>query len=84
MQLHIRTYTFAIYLIVRPLNINSMNNQTQFNNNRNESKNTSGQTILNPVNILSFLEEGNLQKRFFSGQITVEEYQRKKKMLKKA
>jgi len=67
---------------MRLLNINSMNKQTQFTYNRNESKNTSKQTIPNPVNILSFLEEGNLQKRFFSGQITVEEYQKRKKILK--
>ena len=59
-----------------------MNNQTQLNNTRNEPKSASEQKIPNPVNILSFLEEGDLQKRFFSGQITVEEYQRKKKILK--
>jgi hypothetical protein len=56
-----------------------MNNQTKFNNNRNEPKSTSTQKIPNPVNFLSFLEEGNLQKCFFSGQITLEEYKKKKK-----
>ncbi len=59
-----------------------MNNQTQFNDNRMEVKSVPEQKKPNPVNILSVLEEGNLQKRFFSGQITVEEYKRKKKILK--
>jgi hypothetical protein len=42
-----------------------MNNQTPLINNRNESNSPPEQKIPNPVNILSFLEEGNLQKRFF-------------------
>jgi hypothetical protein len=61
-----------------------MNNPEQLNNNRNESNYTPEQKNPDQVNILSLLEEGNLQKQFFSGRITIEEYKRKKKMLKMA
>jgi hypothetical protein len=59
-----------------------MYNQTVPNDSRNDIRSSPELKIPNPVNIVSFLEEGNLQKCFFSGQITIEEYQRKKKMLK--
>jgi hypothetical protein len=59
-----------------------MNNPEQLNYNRNELNNTPEQKKSDQVNILSLLEEGNLQKQFFSGQITIEEYQKRKNMLK--
>ncbi|HTA28437.1 MAG TPA: hypothetical protein VK809_11645 [Bacteroidia bacterium] len=59
-----------------------MYNQTLLNDNRIELQSAPEQKIPEPVNILFFLEESNLQKRFFSGQITTEEYERKKKKLK--
>lgn len=65
-----------------PLNIKIMNNQKPLNNNRDELESAPEQKNPNPVNIESFLEEGKLQKRFFSGQITVEEYHRKKRCWK--
>jgi hypothetical protein len=59
-----------------------MNNLLPPNNDLSESDSTPEQKNPDPVNIMSFMEEGNLQKEFFSGQITVEEYERRKKMLK--
>ena len=51
-------------------------------NNRNEAIISPELKTQKPVNIKLFLEEGNLQKLFFSGQITPEEYRKKKKILK--
>ena len=79
---YIRTLTFVGYIIICLLTKKIMSNQPQPDNNPNESNSTQEQKNPDPVNILSFMEEGNLQKEFFSGQITVEEYQRRKKMLK--
>ena len=59
-----------------------MNNLLPPNNDLSESNRPPEQKNPDPVNIMSFMEEGNLQKEFFSGQITVEEYERRKKMLK--
>ena len=59
-----------------------MNNQSQSDNNPDESNSSPEQKNQDTVNILSIMEEGNLQKEFFSGQITIEEYHRRKKMLK--
>ncbi len=59
-----------------------MNTQRQLNQNLNDITSTPVEKNPNPVNILPFLEIGNLQKCFFSGQITLEEYQKRKRILK--